>query len=248
MTGGSDFPAIVIAGLVVIASLALIGGLAAACFAEASGVVFLGQPRSERAAAAGEAPASMLLPMVTLAGSCAAVGLAAPLVVRGLEAPVALLLGEAAAGVRWAEITEPLVGVAIVGCLLLALVALVALARRLALAGKQVRRDVTWDCGYVAPSSRMQYTAASFAQPITDSFRPLLGGHRHVERPSGVFPRPGGLHTMPADPFVQRLFSPVFSAVAWAASRLRWLQQATIQVYILYIAVTVLVLLAWELR
>jgi hypothetical protein len=35
--------------------------------------------------------------------------------------------------------------------------------------------------------------------------------------------------------------------VAWALSRLRWLQHGRVQLYILYIAVTLLVLLVWKL-
>ncbi len=247
VSGGAAIPSLAIAGLTVIAALALIGGLAAACFAKAFGIVFLGEARSAQAADAVEAPLSMLLPMAALAAACVAIGLASPLVVRALGAPLALLLGAAATAIPWPEITGPLTGVSIAAAALLAIAAAAALARRAALAGKEVRRGVTWDCGYVAPTARMQYTAASFAQPITDAFRPLIGGRQHLERPQGVFAAAGSLHTEPADPFVHRVFSPLFSAVAWAASRLRWLQQATIQVYVLYIAVTVLVLLVWEL-
>ena len=42
------------AGLVAIGGLALIGGLAAACFTKAFGIVFLGEPRSDAAAGAHE--------------------------------------------------------------------------------------------------------------------------------------------------------------------------------------------------
>jgi hypothetical protein len=188
----------------------------------------------------------MLVPMGVLALACAAVGLAAPLVVRCLAAPLALLPGTGRP-LPWDELVRPLAGVSIVAGALLALAAVAALGRRAALAGKEVRSGVTWDCGYVAPTARMQYTAASFAQPITDGFRPLIRSRQHLQGPRGVFPGGVRLHTEPRDPWLHGVFTPLFAAAAWAASRLRWLQQATIQVYILYIAVTVLVLLAWEL-
>ena len=44
--------------LIVILALALIGGLAAACFTKAFGIVFLGEPRSAHAAGAHEAPSA----------------------------------------------------------------------------------------------------------------------------------------------------------------------------------------------
>ncbi|HEY6002684.1 MAG TPA: proton-conducting transporter membrane subunit, partial [Anaeromyxobacter sp.] len=55
--------------------LALVGGLAAACFAKVVGVVFLGTARSAHAEKAHEAPAAMLGPMAALALACAAIGL-----------------------------------------------------------------------------------------------------------------------------------------------------------------------------
>jgi hydrogenase-4 component B len=61
--------------LSVIAGLALIGGLATACFTKAFGIVFLGEPRSEAPLHARESEGSMLAPMVILAGGCFAVGL-----------------------------------------------------------------------------------------------------------------------------------------------------------------------------
>jgi len=48
--------------------LALTGGLAAACFAKAFGVTFLGRPRSLHAEQASESPAPMIAGMLLLAG------------------------------------------------------------------------------------------------------------------------------------------------------------------------------------
>src|SRR5207247_7634190 len=61
--------------LVVIAGLALIGGLALACFTKAFGVVFLGEPRGQHAAHAHEAGPLMRIPMQTLAAGCLLVGM-----------------------------------------------------------------------------------------------------------------------------------------------------------------------------
>ena len=51
--------------LVAVPALALVGGLAAACFAKVFGTVFLGHPRSEHATTRHEPPASMLAPMAS---------------------------------------------------------------------------------------------------------------------------------------------------------------------------------------
>ncbi len=241
-------PVLTVAGLVAIGSLALIGGLAAACFAKAFGVAFLGEPRSEAATRVrSEVPRGMWLPMLVLAGLCLAVGLAAPLVLAGVAPAVAALTGAAAATVGLRAAAASLVSVSVAAAVLLALVLLVALARRLALRGKPVREEVTWDCGYAAPTARMQYTASSFAHGITGTFQPLLRSERRMHPPAGWFPASGSLHTGPRDPFLHDLFRPLFQAVSRAAGRMRWLQQGRIQLYVLYIALTILVLLVWKL-
>ena len=56
--------------LLVIGSLALIGGLALACFTKAYGIIFLGEPRSEHASKAHEAGFAMQFSMWVLAALC----------------------------------------------------------------------------------------------------------------------------------------------------------------------------------
>jgi len=64
-----------------IASLALTGGLAMACFVKAFGITFLALPRSDAAAGAHEASPPMRLAMLALAAACVALGLGPTLVV-----------------------------------------------------------------------------------------------------------------------------------------------------------------------
>src|SRR6058998_1637081 len=78
-----------------IASLALTGGLAMACFVKAFGITFLALPRSDAAARAHEAPVTMRLAMLTLAASCVALGLGPTLVIPVLGAVAASVLGAA---------------------------------------------------------------------------------------------------------------------------------------------------------
>ena len=66
-------------GVLVIGGLALIGGLAGACFTKAFGCVFLGEPRSAQAHDGREAGSTMRVAMLLLAGACIVIGLTAPL-------------------------------------------------------------------------------------------------------------------------------------------------------------------------
>lgn len=235
--------------LVVIGGLALIGGLAAACFTKAFGVVFLGEARSAHSTHAHEPGVAIRLPMLILAGACVLIGCCAPLVVGAL-APViecAILLPAEMVGTNLATAIQPL-GVIVVAMFgLLAAIALLAGARRWLLAERRVEESLTWDCGYAQPTPRMQYTASSFAQPLTDLFGVLLRTRWRVVLPAGYFPRAASLVTETPDVCAAHLYEPMFSGIGRGLSSLRWLQHGRVHLYILYIALTLLVLLVWKL-
>lgn len=241
-------PLVVLPGLVVILGLALIGGLALAAFVRAAGIVWLGEPRDEACRHAHEVGFWMRLPMVALAGLCLLSGLAGAVVVRGASPAVALLVP----GVEVAWFAEraalTLWWVSLGGVILLALAGLVLLLRRSLLAGRVVTVASTWDCGYAAPSARMQYTAASFAAPILELFRALFRNRPGTQLPAGLFPGPARL-VPPGDedPCTERLLRPFCGLVVALANRGRWLQSGSNQRYVLYVALTILLLLIWKL-
>jgi formate hydrogenlyase subunit 3/multisubunit Na+/H+ antiporter MnhD subunit len=233
----------------VIAGLALIGGLAAACFTKAFGIVFLGEPRSPHAAHAHEPGRAMRLPMLLLAAGCVAIGCLAPLAVRGLVRVVECASGMPSETVRdvVASATGPLSFIASAAVGLFVLIAFVARGRQWLLSGRRVEESCTWDCGYARPSPRMQYTASSFAQPLTELFRVFLRSRRHFVPPEGFFPPHASFTTETPDVCAQRLYAPVFAVISRSLSALRWLQHGQVHLYILYIALTLLVLLVWKL-
>ncbi len=231
--------ALAIPALAVLAGLALMGGLAAACFAKAFGAVFLGEARHGVKPAHDAAPA-MGVPMLVLAALCVLLGVAAPwggLIT--LPAASALVDASGVAGTVQA-LLRPVTWLA-VGTI--ALVALFFALRAKLLARRSVRTSVTWDCGYAQPAPRMQYTGSSFAQPLVDLFAPLLRTRRQGDPVDGLFPRQAKLSTHTGDAFESALFRPLFFALQWTLGHLRWLQQGRVHLYILYIALTLVVLL-----
>ncbi|MEN6559111.1 MAG: proton-conducting transporter membrane subunit, partial [Thermoguttaceae bacterium] len=261
-TSGLHGSSSVLLGVTIIGGLALIGGLAAACFAKAFGIAFLGEPRSREAADARESGAAMRWPMAVLAALCFVIALAAPIWPTALRPAVATVASGARAENNPKNLppapsfesesevaaTRSLVGVLLGCCTLIGLVVIAASGRKLLLRGRRVESGVTWDCGYVAPTPRMQYTASSFARPLVLLFRGLLQPRDEIHPPQGLFPRHASLHTHAPDWFRRRVYEPLFWGVGWAASKLRWLQEGHLQLYVLYIALTMLVLLIWKLH
>jgi hydrogenase-4 component B len=239
-----------VAGVVTIGGLALIGGLAVACFTKAFGVVFLGEPRTQPVTEIHEVGPAMTIPMVVLAVECLALGLLAPFVIRVL-APVISLVSQmppATVDELFAQGTSPLYYVMAAFLVFLGLVALIVLWRLGLMKRKVVRETVTWDCGYARPTSRMQYTASSFAQPITDLFQGILRTRRHLQEPEGVFPKAAVLETHTPDVFQELLFRPIFTGTQKALEAFRWLQHGNVHLYVLYILITLLTLMFWKLR
>jgi hydrogenase-4 component B len=225
-------------GVAAVAALALGGGLAAACFVKVFGVVFLGEPRSEAVARAGEAPRAMLAPMAALAAACAVLGLAPWLALPALEAALASFDPALAAAPRLGALA-PFAALSLAGLALLAAVAgvwtLVA-GRRL----RAARRAVTWDCGYAAPSPRMQYTASSFADGLVSLFRWALRPEVAAPRLGRVpFPPPARFESELPDPVLDRLVLPAARGLARASLWFRWLQRGRLHAYVLYVLIAV---------
>ncbi len=238
-----------VSGMLIVGALALIGGLATACFTKAFGIVFLGEPRTDDAARAVEVTAGMRIPLMVLAACCAAIGLLAPLAftitTRSFPSLANLLPYDAPVLIHQAAGMMRVVVLCLSSFLLL--LSMLFIIRHKLLSGRSVEKTVTWDCGYAAPTSRMQYTASSYAQPLTQLFHFILRTHRDFSPPQGFFPESAALSTHTQDAFEEEVYRPLFQGVGRLLSRLRWLQSGRIQLYVLYIALTLLILLMWKL-
>jgi hydrogenase-4 component B len=224
-------------------ALALIGGLALACFVKVFGISFLGEPRSTEAAQAHEAPRTMLWPMALLLLACGWIGL--------LPTSLRSLLEQAASDWTGNPVLPSLTGnlaplgaISLAGWLLLSLLLLAGwwLQRRSRAAPREIG---TWGCGYQFPAPRMQYTASSFADSLVRSFRFGLWSERHGGRVDGLFPEEEGFASHTPDLVLDRGLIPAFVGLARLFRWLRSLvQNGVAALYLLYIALTLIVLLA----
>jgi hydrogenase-4 component B len=248
--GAAGAATVIVPALATIGALALIGCLAAACFTKAFGIAFLGEPRTAAAQAAHEAGPAMRGPMVALAAACAAIGLFPSAAMQVVLPPLQVVAPapEATGPAALAAMAAPIAMVGAAALLLVAGMICVALARRRLLRGRAVEATVTWDCGYARPTARMQYTASSFAQPLTALFRLVLRTETHARPLVGLFPPKAALVTETPDAFREAFFRPAFAAIGRTLERFRFLQHGRIQLYVLYVVVTLIALIAWKLR
>jgi hydrogenase-4 component B len=217
--------------------LGVTGALALACFVKVCGVVFLGAPRSEAAAKAHECGAGMRAAMALLGACCLIIGLAPaffwPTLLR-----VAGIWGHTDQDLVLSNHLVPL-GTA---HLLVALAALAVAAIAVVLSRGRQKRALTWDCGYRAPSSRMQYTAGSFAGIITAWFGWILRPAVKVSLPAEIFPARSSLESRTPETILEQVVMPVATYFLRLADFVRTFQHGRVQSYLLYLCAAILVL------
>ena len=225
-------------------ALALIGGLAVACFVKVFGIVFLGAPRSESAAYAHEAPRTMLGGMTILAGICFIIGLmpwlAAPLLQRAVSGwrPVLAAVPEPLAT------TAHLWWISIAAIFLVLIVVAAAFMLKGLLAKLPTGTAETWGCGYTAPTTRMQYTASSFAEMLVTFFRGVLRPHIHLPTVRGPFPKATHFESHVPETTLDLVYIPLLQHLYDKTAPIRRMQNGQLHLYILYTFIILILLLA----
>jgi len=221
--------------------LALVGGLALACFVKVYGVVFLGAPRSGGHAGGHEAPPSMLVPMGLLCAVCVLIGVFPGMVALPLNNAILCYQNlQAAQGIGtlvpfgWVA----LLGAGLVACALLGALLLARRARRLHLAVSR-----TWGCGYLRPGPRMQYSASSFGDTLVFWFSGVLRPEVQRKEVSGLFPAPGSFASHLPEAVLELVYLPLLEYLYKKSAPVRHLQHGKLNIYIFYTFITLVTLL-----
>lgn len=250
---GFRIPSNLVAILMVTAAacLGLSGGLAINAFVRAFGIPFLGMPRTAQAAGATEARQPIAGPTL-LAAVCVFLCVGAPVVLIALSRAV-----RATTGVNLLH--KILVGKLTVlpahtdfsafspTYLTVFLVAMLAVPVWIYVSGRKpppTRIEPVWDGGIVAFKPRMQYSAMTFAAPVRVTFdklyQPTVSLSRASDDPAG---RSGPVHYQSeiAPPFERWLYRPIVRLVEALSDLIRPIQSGDVNLYLLYILITVLV-------
>ncbi len=221
--------------------LAMVGAIAMMTFVKLTATCFAGKPRTAAAAGAHDPDAAMLGPMILLAVACLLVGVFPALLAGLLDHAIA-------AWVPWHR-SIPLAS--ILNLWWITAVALPLLIFALGITwwiqrwrGGLVQKTVgTWDCGYAAPSSRMQYTGSSLVETMAARFGRILWRREQRPEVKGIFPPATGFACDTPDPLLDRILEPVLKKVGKLLESARILQSGAAQLYLLYILLIVLILL-----
>lgn len=240
-----------IAGALAAPALALVGALAVACFVKVFGTLFLGSARTSDAQRAHECGPRMWAPMAVLGVTCLFIGLCAPLVGRVLNSAVLAWAGSST-GLTAQRLPDlnaiaPLMRVSAISAALLLAAVLFAtwLSSREKTRGAETRVG-TWDCGYAAPTVRMQYTSSSFAEMLVGLLAWALRPRTKPPQLTQIFPTAAAFQSHVPDTVLDLALRPSVALIARFLGSLRTLQHGNVHVYLLYLLATVIALLLWR--
>ncbi|MDA3902393.1 MAG: proton-conducting transporter membrane subunit [Desulfuromusa sp.] len=233
-----------LAPLLLFGLLGLVGALALVTFSRLIGICLLGQPRNSTVACAQDTPPIMLICIGCLLTGCLAIGTfpqgALRLLMKPLSQVTRLPIGE--------ELVQAVAPLGQWNLMLLAslvvLAGLLVWLRHL----RPLAQAATWGCGYRFPTARMSYTGEGYAgfasqHLLPGVMRPEVSGGKVC----GLFPPPTALAQHSTDPVLMRFLQPIFVAIAERCQWLHWLQQGKMPIYLVYIFVTSVVLMAWSI-
>jgi hydrogenase-4 component B len=240
------------------AMLALTGALAAACFVKAFGITFLAQPRGEEARCAHEASFTMLAGQGILTAACVFLGLFPTLFLKLLDPVTQQLTGQQLSAQLNAGGLVLSTGVAGAGTVSMAGITLAGLGLLLvplvlwAAFGRRAKTSIgpTWDCGLQGLTPQMEYTATGFSKPIRMIFKALFRPRREVQREydfSPYYATTIRFESHVEEVFQTRIYRPLNLLVLRLSRRLRAVQAGSIQAYLVYIFITLVLLLLFAI-
>ncbi len=245
--------------------LVMAGALAAACFIKVFGTAFLGHWRGPQRRF-HEAPLVMRYSMLALAATCLMIGMFPLIAVGPLQQTAQGLLrpqfprippagglllksgtiSSAAAAVAPLPHLGSLVPFFAISLVSVALVCMAGVATGLALRRKSSGSRPAWDCGYVRPTPRMQYSASSMGEIIQRCFHRISIVRAVVSEQFAAehrLPAESRFETHADDPALTRVVHPVGKALNLVAAACRGFQHGSVQRYLLYMLVMLVVLL-----
>lgn len=250
---GADITLALTAPLAV-GAVALTTGLGVAAMVKAFGIGFLARPRSEPAARAREAPASMLAGMTLAAAACFVVALVPAVLAQVLSTVLGVLPTARAAAFTGFGAVVALPGLPasispawIAAGLAAAVIVVMMLARWRSRRRPPPAVLPLWACGGDELTSRMEYTATSFAQPLQRVFDDVLRPDTDIEvthlAESRYMAEQVTYRSRIGDAIEERWYRPVLAGVAAAAALVRRAHTGSVHLYLLYGALGVLVVL-----
>src|SRR5664280_2391637 len=188
LSAANLYQSIIILGTIV--GFTLIGGLAIFCFTKAFGIVFLGEPRSEKALIAKEVGKDMIFPQYITIAFIVLIGLASAYFVKPVFNIVTQAFGLSGNSMVSESTVKNLTQISILSGIFILTIIVLLVYRHFHLKTKRIDVGPTWGCGYSAGTAKQQYTATSYAYNFNHLAKPILQTKKSMTdiREDEIFP------------------------------------------------------------
>ncbi len=234
-------------------SLAITGGLAAACFVKAFGIIFLARPRSEEIKKTQDPSVLLQAGMGVFAALALVAGVFSSNITRILSSVVeksGFVQDTAAVSARYGHVVVrgdfSVVSMPAVLFSLLLVTLVTALVVYFFTQERKVKIGKTWDCG-TAPNSRMEITSLGFSRALLTIFGGILKPTEQTEveykdANMRYFSRIN-VTDYTRDIYREYFYRPLQNGIVKIARNIKRIQTGNVNVYVLYILIALIGLL-----
>ncbi len=221
-----------------LAGLALIGGISMLTFTKSFGTIFLGNPRTHLHKPPREVTLDMRLPQYFILLIMLSIGLFPQYYFSVVNKIVFEFIPKASLENRMipASLLNSITAIGKFTMLFILLLILIYFIRK-SLSGKHpVLSRSTWGCGYVVPTSRMQYTGKSFSKSLGKLLNFIVLEKKKYKEITvqEIFPAERKHSSHYNDFFVTKIFNTIINRLLYSMNYFRFIQNGKIQMYIMY--------------
>ena len=220
------------------AGLSIIGGLSILTFTKTFGTIFLGTEREPSHQEPVEVASSMLIPQYFIICIMLSIGFF-PQFYLSIIGTLLRNMGnlnvdyESSFPGNFSLITKNITvysfGFVLFICLLLFI-------RSRVIVGKKQVLGTTWGCGYVGPTTKMQYSGKSFSKPLGKTFNFILiekKKYKELEKDE-IFPEKREYASYYLDFFEHNIIDKITQPLIYSVNYFKFIQNGRIQTYVLY--------------
>ena len=221
-----------------VAGMSIIGGISIFAFTKTFGTIFLGSARTELHHEPQEVSNIMLVPQYLIVGVMLGVAffsgtfLNIILTILNGVFHVNMEIGN----VDYLRYSSVLQHISLYSSLFLVGIGLLYFIRRAVTRKRASTYNSTWGCGYIAPTSRMQYSGKSFTKPLGKLFNfVLIEKKSYIELKSNeIFPASRKYSSSYLDIWEHWLINPAIRYLNLFIELFKFFQNGRIQAYVLY--------------
>lgn len=227
--------------------MVIIGGMAMLCFTKAFGIIFIGNERHLLPTTVQEPEFGKLFPKYLIATLIIFIGVIPQFFVSIVSEPAGLFIGGAISKTQPMEFIDTLQSVSIAVVVFILLSLTVFWIKKMTTKSVEILIKPTWNCGYVAPTARLQYTANSFVRSFRKLIHPMLMMNKKEGVIKGVFPKTIYSETHPYDRIELVLIDIPLLYLKGFIGRFKFLQNGNSQFYILYGVLFIFIIITFPL-